>query len=150
MSSMPNFDDVEKSAAQLYEQKNFKEAEKLYTEFIEGSSSSELNETLASAYNNRGHSRYMQVLFDEAIEDYRVALFHDPTHAVAYYNRGTIYYRLCQAHSEEFGARDDQLHKAIADFEMATKYQPENEDFLEGLNNSKQELLKTYQSRNIL
>ncbi|XP_046990853.1 uncharacterized protein LOC124595963 isoform X3 [Schistocerca americana] len=48
----------------------------------------------ALAYNNRGHIRYLQVNFDGAIEDYDKAIAIDPDLAVAYYNRGTVFYRL--------------------------------------------------------
>ncbi|XP_049800769.1 uncharacterized protein LOC126235886 isoform X1 [Schistocerca nitens] len=48
----------------------------------------------ALAYNNRGHLRYLQVNFDGAIEDYDKAIANDPDLAVAYYNRGTVFYRL--------------------------------------------------------
>jgi tetratricopeptide (TPR) repeat protein len=55
---------------------------------------SELKETLALAYNNRGHLRYLSVDFDEAIEDYTKALEYNQKLAVAFYNRGQIHYRL--------------------------------------------------------
>ena len=44
--------------------------------------------------NNRGHLRYLNADFDEALEDYSEALKHDATLAEAYYNRGVIYYRI--------------------------------------------------------
>ena len=52
------------------------------------------DKTVAIAFNNRGHSRYMQVKFDEAVEDYNEAIKLNPKLSVSYYNRGTIFYRL--------------------------------------------------------
>lgn len=49
---------------------------------------------LAQLYNDRGLCRYLQVSFDDAVEDYTQALKLDPSLAVARYNRATIYYRL--------------------------------------------------------
>ena len=49
---------------------------------------------LALTYNNRGHLKYLEVDFDEAVVDYTEALQYDPDLPVALYNRGLIHYRL--------------------------------------------------------
>lgn len=54
----------------------------------------ELSGSLARLYNDRGHARYMQVHFDAAVEDYSKAVKHDRDLAVAFYNRGTVHYRM--------------------------------------------------------
>ena len=53
---------------------------------------------MAQLYNERGVSRYKQVFFDEAVEDYTQALKLNPALAPAYYNRATINYRLLAQH----------------------------------------------------
>lgn len=50
----------------------------------------------------------MQVYFDEAVEDYTKAIQLDPTLAAAYYNRGTVHYRLYAAKSPGTGERQGQ------------------------------------------
>ena len=49
---------------------------------------------LADVYNTRGHIKYLWVDFNEAVEDYTAAITTDPTHAVAFYNRGQVHYRM--------------------------------------------------------
>ncbi|XP_029640797.1 tetratricopeptide repeat protein 32 [Octopus sinensis] len=52
-----------------------------------------LQEQIALAYNNRGHLRYLNVDFPEAVSDYTKGLDHTQL-PVTYYNRGLIHYRL--------------------------------------------------------
>ncbi|KAB7501772.1 Tetratricopeptide repeat protein 32 [Armadillidium nasatum] len=76
---------------------NFKELSKFYQLALQEkniSTSEKEKKEIALLYNNLGHSKYMQVLFDDAVEDYTKAIQFDRTLAVAYYNRGTIYYRM--------------------------------------------------------
>ena len=58
------------------------------------SESDETSLKLAQLYNNRGWTRYMQVDFYKAIEDYNLALKYQPKLSEALYNRGTINYRM--------------------------------------------------------
>ncbi|GAB1610886.1 tetratricopeptide repeat protein 32-like [Argonauta hians] len=51
------------------------------------------HEKIALAYNNRGHLRYLNVDFPEAVNDYTKGLDHTKL-PVTYYNRGLIHYRL--------------------------------------------------------
>ncbi|RXG60784.1 Tetratricopeptide repeat protein 32 [Armadillidium vulgare] len=62
----------------------------------------------------------MQVLFDDAVEDYTKAIQFDRTLAVAYYNRGTIYYRM--------GCFGD----ALKDLKTAVELEPSNNEFING------------------
>ena len=50
-------------------------------------------EKLASAYNERGFTKYLFVDFDGAIDDYTKAIELKEL-AVYYYNRGLVHYRL--------------------------------------------------------
>ena len=53
----------------------------------------------ALSHNNRGHLKYLEVDFDDAVVDYTNALKYDEKLAVAFYNRGLIHYRLGMAFS---------------------------------------------------
>uniref|UniRef100_A0A1W2P7V6 Tetratricopeptide repeat domain 32 n=1 Tax=Mus musculus TaxID=10090 RepID=A0A1W2P7V6_MOUSE len=75
----------------------FAEARELYSAFIgqcarHGSKCSP--EDLATAYNNRGQTKYFSVDFYEAMDDYTSAIEILPSFEVPYYNRGLIRYRL--------------------------------------------------------
>ena len=59
--------------------------------------------------------------FDGAISDYTLALSLDPNMAVAWYNRGTVHYRM------------GRFEEAEEDLQRAAGLQPDNGDFLEGL-----------------
>lgn len=89
----------------LLDQGDLEESFKLITNFIDTSTQSKLNhcvdtnlelpdESLADAFNTRGHIRYLWVDFDEAVTDYTDAIKRNPNLAVAYYNRGQVHYRL--------------------------------------------------------
>ncbi|OBS57898.1 hypothetical protein A6R68_10974 [Neotoma lepida] len=76
---------------------DFAEAQALYSAFIgqcasRGSKCSP--EDLATAYNNRGQTKYFSVDFYEAMDDYTSAIEILPNFEVPYYNRGLIRYRL--------------------------------------------------------
>lgn len=133
----------EKSAATLYAEGKFKEAEELYDTIIPKlteicAQSPEGNKFLAAAYNNRGHSKYKQVTFDEALEDYNIAIKYFTELASAYYNRGTIYYRLCQAY--ELCEKIELLERAMSDFKKAVELEPGNEEFEKGFASCGEEL----------
>lgn len=49
---------------------------------------------MATAYNNRGQTKYFSVDFYEAMDDYTSAIEILPSFEVPYYNRGLIRYRL--------------------------------------------------------
>jgi tetratricopeptide (TPR) repeat protein len=49
---------------------------------------------VALAFNNRGQLRYLKVDFDGAVEDYNKSIEFNPSLPSAYYNRGTIFYRM--------------------------------------------------------
>ncbi|XP_047903357.1 tetratricopeptide repeat protein 32 isoform X1 [Anser cygnoides] len=49
---------------------------------------------LATAFNNRGHIKYLRVEFAAAMEDYAAAIESQPGFEVPYYNRGLVLYRL--------------------------------------------------------
>jgi tetratricopeptide (TPR) repeat protein len=68
--------------------------------------------------------------FDDAVKEYDKALSYDSTLASAYYNRGTIMYRM--------GCFD----KAVQDMEKATTLCPGNEEFQIGLQRSKAQLFE--------
>ncbi|XP_049800770.1 uncharacterized protein LOC126235886 isoform X2 [Schistocerca nitens] len=111
----------------------------------------------ALAYNNRGHLRYLQVNFDGAIEDYDKAIANDPDLAVAYYNRGTVFYRLgsninsarwigsvskffllmnfsMTVFSLDFCMCDvGKFEDALTDMEQAVRLEAKNGEFAEGL-----------------
>lgn len=77
---------------------------------------------LAVVYNDRGQARYRQVRFQEAVEDYEVALRLSPDEAVVHYNRSTILYRM----GDYLGAlpgfyRALQLDKDNTEFEQGYK-----------------------------
>ncbi|XP_069947989.1 uncharacterized protein [Cherax quadricarinatus] len=141
--------DIKQNAQKLHKSGRFKEAEDLFSEVLRLMESSGLDpntlplrkEQIALVYNDRGQCRYMQVYFDEAVTDYTEAIKLDPTLAVAYYNRGTIYYRLCAGMPQETGEMQSYLQKALDDLEEALKLAPDNLEFLEGLKNCKAILL---------
>lgn len=49
---------------------------------------------LSCAWNDRGHLKYLQVNFEDAISDYTRAIELDNDFAVPYYNRGQVHYRM--------------------------------------------------------
>ncbi|XP_077077147.1 tetratricopeptide repeat protein 32 [Siphateles boraxobius] len=79
-----------------FNSKNFKRAEEIYTQFIESCiKSRDCNALdLAIAYNNRGQVKYFRVDFNEAMDDYTLAIQINSQFEVPLYNRGLIHYRL--------------------------------------------------------
>uniref|UniRef100_A0A8I6ADD3 Tetratricopeptide repeat domain 32 n=1 Tax=Rattus norvegicus TaxID=10116 RepID=A0A8I6ADD3_RAT len=76
---------------------DFTEARELYSAFIGQCASHRSKcspEDLATAYNNRGQTKYFSVDFYEAMDDYTSAIEILPNFEVPYYNRGLIRYRL--------------------------------------------------------
>ncbi|XP_040409383.1 tetratricopeptide repeat protein 32 isoform X3 [Anser cygnoides] len=71
---------------------------------------------LATAFNNRGHIKYLRVEFAAAMEDYAAAIESQPGFEVPYYNRGLVLYRL--------GCFDE----AIKDFRKVLELNPQFED----------------------
>ncbi|CAN9507879.1 unnamed protein product [Ophioblennius macclurei] len=106
------------NAHREFQNKNFAQAEALYTKFISFCSQSRRCEAegLSTAYNNRGQIKYFRVDFHEAVEDYTSAIKADSQCEVPFYNRGLIHYRL--------GFFDD----AKTDFQKALKLNPDFED----------------------
>ncbi|KAJ8020614.1 Tetratricopeptide repeat protein 32 [Holothuria leucospilota] len=83
---------------------------------------------LAEAYNNRGQIKYLRVDFDEAVEDYNLALKLRPEYPVALYNRGQIHYRL------------GRFQQGIDDFEKVLNLQPDFPDAALALKTAKEDL----------
>ncbi|MGH0123713.1 UNVERIFIED_CONTAM: hypothetical protein FKN15_019416 [Acipenser sinensis] len=79
-----------------FHKQHFKEAERLYSQFITDCAESRNCSTddLAVAYNNRGQVKYLRVDFYDAMEDYTSAIRAKKDFAIPYYNRGLIRYRL--------------------------------------------------------
>lgn len=124
------------------QRRKYKEAEEIYTKLLNGIAKNSVDSLLpneksklALVYNNRGHSKYQQVDFEEALDDYFYAIRLNPNLAVAYYNRGTITYRLCAAMPEENGERQAMCARAKGDFSEAVRLDPENAEFREALDN---------------
>ena len=80
------------------------------------------------ALNNRGHAKYMQVEFDEALKDYNEALELDSNLIVAKYNRGTILYRM------------GKFDQALEDLKRATEADKDNSEYQEALEKCQKEL----------
>ena len=80
------------------------------------------------ALNNRGHAKYMQVEFDEALKDYNEALELDSNLIVAKYNRGTILYRM------------GKFDQAMEDLKRATEADKDNSEYQEALEKCQKEL----------
>ena len=87
----------------LLDQGDLEESFKFITNFIDtqtklnhsdDTKSNIPDESLADAFNTRGHIRYLWVDFEEAVTDYTDAINSNPNLAVAYYNRGQVHYRL--------------------------------------------------------
>ncbi|XP_006626409.2 tetratricopeptide repeat protein 32 [Lepisosteus oculatus] len=85
-----------KQANAEFHKQHFKDAERLYTQFIKSCEHSRNRcvEDLAVAFNNRGQIKYLKVDFYEAMEDYSAAIQTKNNFEVPYYNRGLIRYRL--------------------------------------------------------
>ncbi|KAK8756798.1 hypothetical protein V5799_000503 [Amblyomma americanum] len=83
---------------------------------------------LALAYNERGQMHYRMIEFDKAVEDYTEAIHYCDKLAAAYFNRGTIRYRM--------GCFD----VALPDMEKAVSMEPDNKEFLLGLQETKAQL----------
>ncbi|XP_030638134.1 tetratricopeptide repeat protein 32 [Chanos chanos] len=79
-----------------FNNKNFKQAEELYTQFIKSCNETSKCDTndLAVAFNNRGQIKYLRVDFYEAMDDYTSAIKVNSQFEVPFYNRGLIRYRL--------------------------------------------------------
>ncbi|XP_028723419.1 tetratricopeptide repeat protein 32 [Peromyscus leucopus] len=98
---------------------DFAEAQALYSAFIGqcASRGSECSpEDLATAYNNRGQTKYFSVDFYEAMDDYTSAIEIMPNFEVPYYNRGLIRYRL------------GYFDEALEDFKKALDLNPGFQD----------------------
>ncbi|KAK3895311.1 hypothetical protein Pcinc_000957 [Petrolisthes cinctipes] len=144
-------DEVLTNARGLHEKGHYQEAVKLYSEVIQVWDVDEAQELLhseyrqfhlARAYNDRGLCLYMLVEFDEAIKDLTQAIKLDPKLAAAHYTRGTIHYRLCSSQAMEDGGRLVIIRKALDDLHEAVNLEPENQDFQQGLNDCKKELVR--------
>ncbi|KAG8239850.1 hypothetical protein J437_LFUL014816 [Ladona fulva] len=104
----------------------FKRLKDDYSKQIEESGLRNISEKeLALLYNNRGHSMYMQVEFDSAMDDYNKALEYDPMLAVALYNRGTVQYRM------------GNFEAALEDMEKALSLDSCNAEIIDGFNECK-------------
>ncbi|XP_041105762.1 tetratricopeptide repeat protein 32 [Polyodon spathula] len=105
-------------AGSEFNKQHFKEAERLYSQFIMACAecSNCSAEDLAVAYNNRGQVKYLRVDFYDAMEDYTSAIRAKKDFAVPYYNRGLIRYRL------------GFLEDAERDFRKALNLNPSFED----------------------
>ncbi|XP_042206631.1 uncharacterized protein LOC121855632 isoform X2 [Homarus americanus] len=141
MSELPfNIEQDLERGRELYQlERNFKEAKESFTEtltslnnYYDGDPES-LKKHQALVYNERGLCKYMQVCFDDAVEDYTQAIQLDPTLAAAYYNRGTICYRLCATKCHEMDERQDLHRRATEDFQEAVRLAPDNTEFQLGL-----------------
>ncbi|XP_006981513.1 tetratricopeptide repeat protein 32 [Peromyscus maniculatus bairdii] len=98
---------------------DFAEAQALYSAFIGqcGSRGGKCSpEDLATAYNNRGQTKYFSVEFYEAMDDYTSAIEILPNFEVPYYNRGLIRYRL------------GYFDEALEDFKKALDLNPAFQD----------------------
>ncbi|KAF2360046.1 Tetratricopeptide-like helical domain [Trinorchestia longiramus] len=116
-------DDVDIEMKSLMKQRLFKEAEvfiRKYINSVEGSRTTSKQE-LAKAYNWLGLCRYKAVEFDEAKHHYSTAIALDPGCAQAYYNRGTVCYRMGESEA------------AVSDMKMAVEQAPDNGEFQQGL-----------------
>lgn len=71
---------------------------------------------MATAYNNRGQTKYFSVDFYEAMDDYTSAIEILPSFEVPYYNRGLIRYRL------------GYFDEALEDFKKALDLNPGFQD----------------------
>ena len=60
----------------------------------------------------QGNQFYIQKRFDEALASYNMAIKHNPTYSMAYYNRGSVLDDL------------NRLEEAIASYDMAIKHNP--------------------------
>ncbi|XP_076036687.1 uncharacterized protein LOC143022403 [Oratosquilla oratoria] len=122
---------IQNMTEKLYKEAKYKELGAACTKIIEKFDETalqqpEVRQMVALAYNNRGHSLYMQVFFEEANTDYTRALQLDPNLAVAYYNRATIRYRL--------GSPEE----ALVDLKEALRLDPTNPEYLEAQESSKE------------
>ncbi len=115
---------LETNVEKLYAERKFKEVEDMFNTFLK-EAAEEPAAIRARALNNKGHAKYMQVEFDDALKDYDAALGLDPDLVVAKYNRGTIYYRM------------SKFDQALIDLEAAVKADPVNKEFAEGLEKCK-------------
>lgn len=87
-------------------QKNYKEAIRLYTESIQ------LNPKYAVVYNDRGYSYHELKQYNLAIEDFNKAIELDPQYSYPYNNRGRSYARL------------NNYEQAISDYNKAIQINP--------------------------
>ena len=89
------FRNVQQHATELLQSRKLEECYALLSEHLENPKDKHIDDSdLAEAYNTRGQVKYLWVDFNGAVEDYSVALRHNPEFAVAYYNRGQIHYRM--------------------------------------------------------
>ena len=113
--------ELEAQSVTHYQSAQFEKAEAAYTALLTDTDSNTEPGLLARIFNNRGHARYLQVRFTEAEADYDEAVRLDRSLAVAYYNSGTVRYRM------------GDMEGAGRDFRRAVELEPENGEFREGL-----------------
>ena len=118
---------MEAQVEKLYKEKKFKEVEEMFSTLLK-ESESESDAIKARVHNNRGHAKYMQVEFEEALKDYDEALKLDQSLIVAKYNRGTILYRL------------SKFDQALEDLKAAVEAEGDNQEYQEALQKCQAEL----------
>ena len=89
----------------------------------------ERNATQAETYNNRGIAAAVQGQYETALADFGRAIRRNPKFAMAYYNRGLIYYVVL-----------GQTEKAVSDFTKVIEIAP---DFIDGYMNRGEIYIRT-------
>ncbi|XP_067930411.1 tetratricopeptide repeat protein 32-like [Watersipora subatra] len=116
---MENSESLLKTAANLRSERQFSDALNLYTECITKCLKGKCSKNeLASAYNERGFTKYLAVDFDGAVDDYTSAIRACES-AVYYYNRAVVHYRLAR------------FQQAVDDASRALVLKPEFSDALQ-------------------
>ena len=78
----------------------------------------------ASLYNSLGYSHFQKNEYNEAIDNFGIAIWRDPQLTDAYFNRGYTYFKKNEQNMD--GIDSDEYEKAINDFSEALNRNSEN------------------------
>ena len=119
----------------------YKQAQKFYTIAIEQTTTETPQSEIAIYYSNRANALLRQNLYEECIQDCDQAISKDPTYFKSYYHKASALFCL-----QKFEESEKEVLSGLIKCNKDSKDE-EIEDFLEQINQRKQERDKTFKKK---